>query len=284
MTVRATSAACAARRRVIAQLAAVDAWRLVRHPFVLAGVALGLVMLVGTGFRINGAFELLSGYGLMPVAIGTALAAHLLASRDHRNGTRELADALPTPARPRALAMLLAVTGPLLVGVAYLVVVIVVVAAWDGVPVAIGDDIVMLRPAPVEWAQGLLAIAFFGALGVTLGTWIPSRAVPPALLAAMLFTFTVLGWSAEGWLRWALPVTHHEQRVLEWVQLTSSWGYSATDGYDRVALAWHDAYVAALSGLIAAVGLLRHGRSRLLVAATVLLAALTAVLSVVQVP
>ncbi len=284
MTALATSAARVGRRPIVAQLAADDAWRLARHRFVLVGVALGLIMLVGTGSRTNGAFELLSGYGLLPVALGTALAGHLLASRDHRNCTRELAKALPTPAGPRALAMLFAMAGPLLVAVAYLVVAIVVVAAWNGVPVAIGDGIVMLRPAPVELAQGLLAIAFFGALGVTLGTWIPNRAVPPLLLAAMLFTFTVLGWSAEGWLRWALPITHHEQRVLEWVQVTSSWGYSATDGYDRVALAWHDAYVAALSGLIAAVGLLRHGRGRLLVAATVLLAALTAVLSVVQVP
>lgn len=237
MTALAASAARVARRPVVAQLAAGDAWRLARHPFVLVGVALGLVMLVGTGFRTNGAFELLSGYRLLPVALGTSLAGHLLASRDHRNGTKELSDTLPTPAGPRALAMLFAMAGPLLVGVAYLGVAIVVVAAWDGVPVAIGDGIVMLRPAPVELAQGLLAVAFFGAFGVTLGSWIPSRAVPPVLLAAMLFTFTVLGWNAEGWwLRWALPITHHEQRVLEWVQVTPSWGYSATDGYDRVAL------------------------------------------------
>lgn len=36
--------------------------------------------------------------------------------------------------------------------------------------------------------------------------------------------------------------------------VTPSWGYSATNGYDRVAMAWHVGYVAALSGLVAAGG------------------------------
>lgn len=269
---------------VVGQLAMGDAWRLARHPFVLAGVALGLVMLWGTGTRINGAFEVLSGYGLMPVAIGTCLAGHLLASRGRRNGTTELISTLPATARTRALAVLTALAGSLAVACAYLAVALVTVTAWDGVPVALGEGIVMLRPAGVELLQGVLAVAFFGVLGITLGTWVPSRAVPPVLLAALLFTFTVLGWNAEGWLRWALPITHHEQDVLEWVQVTPTWGYSVTDGYDRVAMAWHVGYVAALTGLVAAVGLLRHDRGRMVVAATAVLGALTVVLSMVQVP
>jgi hypothetical protein len=272
------------RRAVVAPLAVSDAWRLVRHPLVLAGVALGLVMLWGTGGRINGAFELLMGYGLMPLAIGTCLAGHLMASRDHRNGTTELAGTLPTRASTRVLASFAALTGPLAVAVAYLCVALAVVSAWDGVPVALEEGIVMLQPAAVELLQGLVSVVFFGVLGVTLGAWIPSRALPPVLLAALLFLFTVLGWNADGWLRWALPLTHHEQRVLEWVQVTPSWGYSVTDGYDRVAMAWHVGYLTALSGLVAAVGVLRHDRSRRLGAGAVVLAALAAALSVVQVP
>lgn len=274
------------RRRpaVVRTLVRADIGRLARHPFVLVGAALAVVMVVGTGDRVNGAFETLSGYGLMPVAIGTCAAGHLLASRADRSGTAELWTSLPTAATRRTQAALLALAGPLTVAVGYLTFGVVLVGAWNGVPVALADGVVALRPHPVELAQGVLAVAFFGALGVALGTWLPSRAVPVVVVAALLLTFTVVGWSADGWLRWALPITHHDQHNLGWVQVTPSWGYSITDGYDRVAMAWHLSYVVALTALAAAVALLRHRRARSAVAATAGLAVLAAALSIVQVP
>lgn len=265
-------------------LATVDAVRFARHPVVLAGLAFGLVITVTTGHRVNGAFEQLLGYGLVLVAVGAAVAGHLLASRPWRARTAELWRTLPTPAQERTLGALLAVTGPVLVAVAYLLFAAVFVRAWEGVPVALAEGVVSLRPHPVELAQGILAVACLGAIGVALGTWLPSRAVPVLLLAGLLLIFTLVGWTAEGWLRWALPMTHHDQEGLGWVQAAPSWGYSITDGYDRVAMAWHDAYVAALTGLAASVALLRHRRGRLVVGATVVFSGLTAFLSVAQLP
>lgn len=269
---------------VVRTLVPADARRLARNPFVLAGTALGVVMVVGTGDRVNGAFETLFGYGLMPLAIGTCVAGHLLASRPYRSGTAELWTSLPTPATRRTVAALLALAGPLLLALGYLAFAAALVGAGDGVPVALADGVVALQPHPVELAQGVLGVAFFGALGIALGAWLPNRAVPVVILGVLLFIFTVLGWNAAGWLRWALPITHHDEQNLGWVQVNPSWGYSIADGYDRVAMAWHDAYVAALTGLAAAVALLRHHRSRLVVATTAGLGALAAVLSFVQVP
>lgn len=261
-----------------------DAARLARHPFVLAGLSLGVVMIVATGHRINGAFETLLGYGLMPVAIGTCVAGHLVASRPHRSRTAELWHTLPTSAETRTLGALLAVGGPVLVAVAYLAFAAALVGAWNGVPVALAEGIVGLRPHPVELAQGLLSVLCFGAFGVAAGMWLPRRAVPVIMAAGLLVTFTVVGWSADGWLRWALPLTHHDGQNLGWVQVTPRWGYSITDGYDRVAMAWHDAYVLTLAGLAAAVALLRHRHGRAMAIATVGLVGVAALLSIVQMP
>lgn len=284
MNAPAVGAAPLRRRRVAVTLAAADARRLARHPFVLAGAALGVVMVAGTGARVNGAFEVLLGYGLMPLAIGTCLAAQLLTSRSRRNATTELEAAVAADAEVRTFGALAALTGPLVVAVVYLVIALVWVQAWNGVPVALADGIRDITMHPVELAQGLVGVAFFGALGAALGAWVPSRFVPPVLLAALLFVFTVLGWSAQGWVRWALPLTHHETVSLQWVQVTPRYGYGVVAGYDRVALAWHVAYVGALTALMAVVALLRHRRDRSAFAAAGLLAALTVVLSVVQVP
>ncbi len=80
---------------VVRSLGRAEAWRLVRSPFVVAGFALSLVMIGTAGARVNAAFELLSGYGLMPLAIGTCLAGQLLASREARNATTELTTTAP---------------------------------------------------------------------------------------------------------------------------------------------------------------------------------------------
>lgn len=271
-------------RRVLGNLALAEAWRLARHPFVLAGAALGLLMMVTGSQQMNAAFELLLGFGVMPLCIGTCLAAHLLASRDARNNTAEVSNALPTPAARRTLGWLAALGGPLLLAAVCVAVGATALGAWDGVPVALHRGPTNLLLHPSELAQGVIGVAFFGALGIALGTWVPSRATLVVLLGALLVMFTVVGWAADGWFRWALPVTHHEYGISRWVQATPGAGYNVVEGYDRVALSWHLGYTAAFAALLGALAVLRHDRSHRTVAAVGITAVATLALAIVQVP
>ncbi len=156
-------------------------------------------------------------------------------------------------------------------------------SAWDGLPVALVGGTTQLVPHPAELAQGVVTVVFFGAVGVAVGTWVPSRLTIPVVVAGLLVTFTIAGWYAEGWARWALPATHHDYGASQWVQLPNGEGYSIVTGYDRAALSWHIAYVMSFTALVGAVALLRRARSGRVIVATSLLAAATAVLSFIQV-
>jgi hypothetical protein len=261
-----------------------EAVRLARHPLPLLGAALGLLLMLTQTQKVSGAFQALSGYALLPLAGGTCAAAHLLASRERRDRTGELCSALPVRAHLRAVAMLLALAGPLALAVVVLSVGVVASSAWDGVPVPIGGVIELLRPAPVELAQGVLTVALLGTLGLLLGSWVPTRALGPVILVGVALLATLVAWSAEGWFRWLLPVTHHERAVLGWVQAEPGWGYSVVSGFDRVAMGWHVAYLAALTTLLGCLLVVRHRRTAVLAGATVAVAVAAGALSVLQVP
>lgn len=278
---------------VVASLSRREALRLVRHPLVVAGALLSLLMLAtGSGERggpndaeqVNAAFEMLLGYAVMPLAIGTCLACQLLASRDVRDRTVELTESLPAPAAHRMIAGMAALVGPVVLAVIVILVGATLLSAWDGVPVALTTGTSNLVPHPAELAQGVVAVAMFGALGLAFGAWLPFRAALVVLLAVLLFLFTVVGWYSTGWARWALPMTHHDYGVSRWVQATEGGGYNVVSGYDRVALSWHIAYVAVFALLLGAVAVLRTTRTRKVVGWTVLLAVATLSLSIVQMP
>lgn len=278
---------------VVGSLARRETLRLVRHPLVVGGALLSLLMLAtgsgerggsGDAVQVNAAFEMLLGYALMPLAIGTCLACQLLASRDVRDGTLELTGTLPAPPVHRMIAGLAALMGPLVLAAVVILIGATLLSAWDGVPVALTSGTANLVPHPAELAQGVVAVAFFGALGLAFGAWLPSRVTLVVLLAALLFLFTVVGWYSTGWARWALPMTHHEYGVSRWVQATEGAGYNVVTGYDRVALSWHIAYVAMFTLLLGAVAALRTTRTRTVAVVTTLLAVATVFLSLVQMP
>lgn len=278
---------------IVRSLARRETLRLVRHPLVVGGALLSLLMLAtGSGERagsgdagqVNAAFEMLLGYAVMPLAIGTCLACQLLASRDIRDGTVELAGTLPAPAVHRMIATIAALVGPVVLAAVVVLIGATLLSAWDGVPVALTTGTTNLVPHPAELAQGVVGVAFFGALGLAFGAWLPSRATLVVLLAVLLFVFTVVGWYSTGWARWALPMTHHEYGVSRWVQATEGAGYNVVSGYDRVALSWHIAYVAMFTLLLGALAALRKTRTRTVAAVTVVTAAATVFLSFVQMP
>jgi hypothetical protein len=271
-------------------LARGDAWRLARHPSVLVGAALSGAAFALTGSQVGHAFTLLSGQGLLPLAVGTLLAAQQRASHDRRHRTVELETAAPTPAGTRTVAVLLALAGPLAVATCCLVVGWVAAAGWAGLPVALPDGIARVQLTPVEVAQGVVGVALFGAIGVALGTWVPRWALRPLLLLILAAAATTgLGVQPGthpvdegGWMPWVLPFAHHATGVVDVIRTPDGGWYEVVEGYDRVALAWHVGYVASLATCVGCLAVLRRARSARLVAVALTSAGAAALAFVAQ--
>jgi hypothetical protein len=87
----------------VTALGRVEGRELLRHPVFLVGALLSVALMHAGWHGVygdeRGRAMLLSGYGLLPLAAATAIAANLAALRSRRDGTDELYRALP---RPRA--------------------------------------------------------------------------------------------------------------------------------------------------------------------------------------
>ena len=228
-------------------LAPGEAWRLVRHPVALAGLAINLAMLVvigADGDRISAA-SMTAGatfYG----GVFTYFAADLLATRERRSGAEELLEALPEGPHTRTVALCLAALGPFLLHLALAGLACFVFTVQDKFFVT-----------PLFWhvVQGPLTVLGGALLGVMVGRWAPFPGVALVVMVAMIaFNTTV----ANGSERYLTVGTH-----MEWTRWGPNNESDGFFGYFPGSPAWHDAYLLSLSAMAAAGALLRTAPSRL---------------------
>jgi hypothetical protein len=228
-------------RRTLGALAVVEGWRLLRHPAILAGLAISVWWLTVDGrglLPVLDRADVTTAVAIAPLAGGVLLAANQAALRSRRHGTEELYGTVPASPATRTGAHLAALLGV----VALAAVLAAAKLAWLA---AVGG---VRAPDPGEAAVGPALVALAGVIGVLLARWAPSPLVAPVALLALAVGElwpSLYSWSGRDprylWLR-------------PWQEL---------DGPREVAYrpaGWHLLYLAALAALLAVLALARHGR------------------------
>jgi hypothetical protein len=189
-------------RRSMLALAAVESGRLLRHPAVLAGTALGVWLLWRWGrgtVPVLHYADIATQVPLAPLAGAALLATNLAVLRPHRDGAVDLYGSTRLSLARRTLAHLLSVLPLAALGA----VLVVADLAWlAGVPGSVG------APHVAEAATGPALIVLGGWLGVALGRVWRSVAVAPLVLVGLAFGSLTL---AE------LQVGGHDQRSWVWL-------------------------------------------------------------------
>ncbi len=250
--------------RVVLALARVEGGRLVRHPLVLIGAAMGAWALWFTTWDSAPKWpelSVLTGGMLIPLAAATLLAANLAALRARRHGTVELETAQPVEPWQRTVELQLAVLGAVLLAVALL---LAVMASVVTVP-AVGT------PRPADLATGPVIVLLCGIIGIArarLPRAVAAAAAPLALVALAALEY----WPASvavsgplvGWA-WLVP----------WRDLWDTEGFLAFRPSR-----WHLVYLLAVTAL-AGLAAFRGYRGRR-VAAGVCALALTVTAALIQ--
>jgi hypothetical protein len=266
-------------RGSLTQLAAVETRRLLTHPLVLAGAALGVVAIAAWGIHGQAKAFLLMGLAVLPLALGTFAAANLAALRSRRAGAEELLDTLPQGARVRTAAQLIAVLAVVPVAVALLAGAYLLFEAGDGLIVDFDGE--RRVPALVELAQGPLLVVTLGAVGVLLG-----RVAPVALLGALIVVVVLFAevplaaWTPDSAWRWVVPLANN---MVAW---PDTWMPCEPDStsmcgeihhFDTAGMAWHLVALAGIAAAAAAAALAQRRDVRIgLTAAAIALLATTA--------
>jgi hypothetical protein len=237
-------------------LARAETCHVLRHPAHAAGaVGSGIVLaLGGVAAGIDFSTLVLSGFGCLPLGIGTFVAMNLISRRDIRSGTEELLETLPETSRTRTLAQLLAVAVAVFVAIAAVVLTAVVVVALGGPEVRFTTGVERRIPTAPELAQGPLAVAVLGITGIAVGRLVPTALVAP-VLAVVLLASTV----PEGALRWFGPIVNPAGTVPG-----GYWPHpeiaprTELVALDVESVAWHLLYLVGVAGVAAAGAVGRH--------------------------
>jgi len=189
-------------RRSMLALVAVESWRLLRHPAVLAATALSAWLLWRAGggtVPVLHYADIATQIPLAPLAGAALLAANLAVLRPHRDGAVDLYGSTRLSLARRTLAHLVSVLPLAALGG----ILVVADLAWlAGVPGSVG------APHMAEAATGPALIVLGGCLGVALGRLWRSVAVAPLTLVVV----------AAGSLTLAeLQVGGHDQRPWTWL-------------------------------------------------------------------
>lgn len=244
---------------VVPALARREAWRLLRHPFLVVGFGLYLAT-VGYSLFVDTsattAFSLIDSFPSFYPGVFTILAGSLVASRDHRAGTAELLSPLPGRALERVLALCLACLAP----AALMLLLTLALHA-----VYLQQGVYVDEPGLAHLTQGAVAVLGGSLFGVMIGTWAPTRSAALVALVAMVF--------ANVWL-------NADEGPENLLGLSIGWGeWGSADGrvwggFAPGSPAWHVAYLLGLCGLAACAALLRvaHRRTPVLLAAVAALA------------
>lgn len=239
-------------RSTVPVLARQEALRLLRHPIMLVGLvlyALSAVVNVLAPDDPVRAFGLVDTTPTIVPGLFALLAGSLVASRDHRAGTRELLAPLPGRAGERVASLCLACVAPAVVA-------LLLVLALHAVQLQQG--LYVETPGPAQLVQGAVTVLGGGLFGVMVGVWAPSRSA--ALLAVVLMVVANLLVSAEGGPHDLFSL------MVEWAVYEPAGGWAGLrDGSPT----WHVLYLLGLCGLAACAALLRvaHRRTQVLLAA-----------------
>ena len=224
--------------RVAAQLAVPEAWRIIRHPIALAGLALHIAVFVG--IADNGprdAFDVNSTGSTFFYGVFVYFAVNLVASRTRRQGSRELLTPLAAGEHERTLALCLASLGPMLLNV-------VVNAAGYLVLELRG----LFEVHPTFWhvAQGPTTVLGAALLGVMVARWAP---YPGSALVVMVGMFS--------WNIWLSNDGEDVGLLGTFVSWAAYGPGTAWYGLYPGSPAWHVAYLTSLCVMAAAGALLR---------------------------
>ena len=233
-----------ARRRTVAgALGGAEAWRIVRHPVTLAGLALFILVngAVG-GDDAVGAFDMPTTGTTYFLGVFTYFAANLVTTRDRRSGGEEMLAPLPADRLTRTVATVLAALGPAVLAV---VVVVLVVGAYELL------GFFDVRPGFWHLAQAPVSVFGGALLGIMVGRWAPYPGVALLVMVAMV-AWNVAASNTENWG----PVGTYTS----WARYTDngSWG-----GYYPGSPFWHVLYLVALCAMAAVGTVLRDVRNRL---------------------
>lgn len=225
--------------RVAAALAVPEAWRIVRHPVALVGLALHLALFAS--IADNGprdAFDVMSTGSTFFYGVFVFFAANLVATRTRRDGSRELLAPLAAGEHERTLALCLAALGPTLLN-------LVVNAA--GYLVLDLRGLFEVHPTFWHVAPAPLTVLGGALLGVMVARWAPYPGVALVVMAAMF--------------AWNVWVSNDGEGDTGLLGTYVSWAVygpgTAWYGLQPGSPAWHVAYIAALCGMAAAGALLR---------------------------
>lgn len=254
---------------VVLGLARSEAWRLLRHPVMVAGFALWITFAVDTvlhPIKVVQASEIVDGMLSFFPGVPALLAAHMVATRDRRAGTGDLLATTPARAEERVRALCLAALGPALVAL----LLNVVAFAWLETSGSFA-----VTPPVAHVVQAPLTVLGACLLGTMVGVWAPSPVAPVLTMIAMV----------------GLHVGVAERTTAQLFAPLVMWAdWGPYDGSVWVRWfpgdpVWHDAYVLGLCGLAAAGAVFRvaERRSRVLPLGLASLA-LTVVAGLVQLP
>jgi hypothetical protein len=143
-----------------------DAVRFCRNPLVVVGCAASAVLIWWDSRNTVpqwAVWNVQIGSCLLILAGTVLVAAHLAAGRARRDNTEQIYDSLPSSDRARTVALLLGLSGPLLLAV----LLTAAAVAWLSILGAVGT----LQSSIL--VQGVLLVALAGALGVALGSYLP---------------------------------------------------------------------------------------------------------------
>lgn len=262
----------------VACLARAEGVRLVRNPALW--VALGLTgWWLEVAMRGNPAIGsaplskllLLVGYGFVLPGLVLFVAVVMAVLRGRLEHTEELLGTLAVGPDRRSLAHVLANVGPMVLMMLATIVILAVIrpGASLGVDVDLVESGVVefARPNVAQLLQGPLAVLAFTTLAVALVRWIPTWLVivptPFFFMVQILFFGLYLGTTpgAANWIGVGGLLSHGVVNG-PWIGCGE---FDATcqitvSGFDHATPWWHLGYLVALTGLFAAIALVRHRR------------------------
>ena len=255
--------------RVVLALARREGIRLLRHPVFLGGALLSLAVFGLLTWNLAPVLhrdDTHAAMALFPLAAATLIVVNLATSRAARDGSDELYEGLATDARTHTLGHLLSLAFAVAGAVALLALMFVYMLI----------DAPVGRPRAAELAAGPLSVALFGAIGIALARWKTHVALAPVAVVALVALEITLMESIVG----ILPNNSRVPWLGPWVPLSLT-SRVPPELILRPA-SWHAVYLLGLTGVFAALALLRHGRRPRLLAGLAGVVVVTALAGLAQ--
>ena len=227
-------------------LSRVEGGRLIRHPAVIAPVALSIVWSAPFLFSRDATTEYDVGWLLQVsvwfISLGALLAANLQALRSRRDGSEELFQAAPLSPARRTLALALAAVWVMtLLTLLLLAGDLAIRAAGKGAATDSGRALFPL----FDLVQGPLTAGLLVLIGIAVARWLPRVFAGPVAVVGLFVVGNVISNAAQD---------------VAWFRLTPFDRTFLDDGGALEAL--HVVYLLGLGAVVLAVALVRFGWTR----------------------